>query len=56
MIADFNTKPLQGALFYFFRNKIMGVKPEKFEKYKDNYVEILKQYDPYFGEDDLDDI
>ena len=25
MIADFNTKPLQGALFYFFKNKIMGV-------------------------------
>ena len=29
MIADFkNTKPLQGALFYFFRNKIMGISTE----------------------------
>ena len=56
MIANFNTKPLQGALFYFFRNKIMGVKPEDFKKYKDNYVKILKQYDLYFDEDDLYDI
>ena len=56
MIADFNTKPLQGALIYFFRNKIMGIKPEDFEKYKDNYVEILKQYNLYFDKDDLYDI
>ena len=32
MIADYNTKPLQEALFYFFRNKVMGVRTEDFEK------------------------
>ena len=56
MIADYNTKPLQGSLFYYFRNKIMGLKTEEFKKYKDNYVEILKQYELYSDEDDLYDL
>ena len=55
MIANFNTKPLQGALFYF-SDKIMGVKPEDFKKHKDNNVKILKPYDLYFDKDDLYDI
>ena len=53
MIADYNTKPLQGLLFYYFRDKIMGVKTEDFKKYKDNYVEILKQYELYSDKDNL---
>ena len=56
MIADYNTKPLQGKLFYHFRNKIMGIKLEDFTKYKDNYVEILKQYELWDDEDDLYDL
>ena len=56
MIADYNTKPLQGKLFYYFRNKIMGIKLEDFKKYKDNYVEILKQYELWYDEDDLYDL
>ena len=56
MIADYNTKPLQGKLFYYFRNKIMGIKLEDFTKYKDNCVEILKQYELWDDEDDLYDL
>ena len=53
MIADFSTKPLQGAIFVEFRNKMQGIESEDFEKYKRQYVEILKQYDLYENEDDL---
>ena len=53
MIADFSTKPLQGAIFVEFRNKMQGIESEDFEKYKSQYVEILKQYDLYENEDDL---
>ena len=44
MIADFNTKPLQGKIFYYFRNKIMGIKPEEYNSYKKAYQEVLEQY------------
>ena len=53
MIAGFSTKPLQGAIFVEFRNKMQGVKAEDFGKYKRQHVEILKQYDLYENEDDL---
>ena len=53
MIADFSTKPLQGAIFVEFRNKMQGIESEDFEKYKRQYVEILKQYHLYENEDDL---
>ena len=56
MVADYNTKPLQGSLFYYFRNKIMGIKNEDFKRYKDMYVESLKQYGLYGNEDDLYDL
>ena len=56
MVADYNTKPLQGSLFYYFRNKIMGIKNEDFKRYKDMYVESLKQYGLYENEDDLYDL
>ena len=45
MIADFCTKPLQGAIVVEFRNKMQGIQVEDFRKYKRHYVEILKQYD-----------
>ena len=56
MIADYNTKPLQGKLFVNFRNKIMGIRTEDFPKYKDLYKEILERYDLYENEDDLFEI
>ena len=34
MIVDFNTKPLQGKLFFYFRDKIMGIRKEDFGRYK----------------------
>ena len=45
MIADYNTKPLQGKLFIEFRNLIMGVNEEDFGMYKERYAEILKRYE-----------
>ena len=53
MIADFSTKPLQGAIFVEFRNKIQGIQADDFGNYKRQYVEILKQYDLYENEDNL---
>ena len=47
MIADYNSKPLQGKLFYGFRNVIMGIREEDFPLYKDRYRKVLKQYDLY---------
>jgi hypothetical protein len=43
-IADFSTKPLQGAQFYKFRNAILGIKAEDEESYKQEYLKILEQY------------
>lgn len=53
MIADFNTKPLQGKIFYYFRNKIMGIKPEEYDSYKKTYQEVLEHYDLFENEEDL---
>ena len=53
MIADYNSKPLQGKLFYDNRNRLMGLNTEDFDKYKEAYVEILKSYELYENEDDL---
>jgi hypothetical protein len=44
MIADFFTKPLQGAQFYKFRDAILGIKAEDEESYKQEYLKILEQY------------
>ena len=44
MIADFFTKPLQGAQFYKFRNAILGIKAEDFAQYEKEYDQILKEY------------
>ena len=56
IIAGFSTKPLQGAIFVEFRNKIQGIRAEDFNEYKRQYIEILKQYDLYENEDNLSDI
>lgn len=45
MVADYNSKPLQGKLFTDLRNLIMGVKEQDFLSYKNRYAEVLKQYD-----------
>jgi len=44
MIADFFTKPLQGALFYKFRNAVLGIHSDDFEEYKKKYYEMLEKY------------
>jgi hypothetical protein len=44
MIADYFTKPLQGALFRKFRNLILGVKEEDFEQYRKEYFATLQRY------------
>jgi len=53
MIADFFTKPLQGALFYKFRDAILGIKEEDFDKYKEKYYQILEKYRQLNEEFDL---
>ena len=47
MVADYNSKPLQGMLFIRLRNIILGVRVEDFNKYKEDYLAVLKQYDLY---------
>ena len=42
MLADFYTKPLQGALFLKHQNKIMGVEPDDFSTYQKEYDEYTK--------------
>ena len=56
MIADYNSKPLQGKLFYDNRNRLMGLDVNEFDRYKSMYVEVLKAYNLYTNEDDLSNI
>ena len=56
LIADYNSKPLQGSLFAKHRNVILGVREEDFDLYKEMYVAVLKQYDLYINEEDLFDL
>ena len=55
MIADYNSKPLQGQLFIHMRNLLLGIKPEDFDEYKRRYRAILEKYELFDGgcEDDL---
>lgn len=53
MIADYSTKPLQGAKFVEFRDLMLGINACDYEEYKRQYVAILKQYDLYENEEDL---
>ncbi len=57
MEADYNSKSLQGKLFFGFRNLIMGVKEADFGVYKDRYFEVVKPYELYDeAESDLLDL
>ena len=38
MIADYFTKPLQGALFRKFRDLIMGIDMNDYEQYRERYL------------------
>ena len=38
MMADFFTKPLQGSLFKKHGNNILGLTPETYNKYRDEYI------------------
>ena len=53
MIADYNSKPTQCKLFVDFRNTIMGIKFEYYDRYKKMYEEVLKQYDLFEDENYL---
>ena len=37
MIADYFTKPLQGSLFRWFRNAVLGMTDSEYLQYKDDY-------------------
>ena len=56
MVADYQSKPLQGMLFVDHRNMIMGINPEDFDRYKRMYVKVLMHYELYADEDNLFDI
>jgi hypothetical protein len=53
MIADYSTKPLQGSKFVEFRDLMLGILKADYAKYKEQYIAVLKQYDLYENEDDL---
>eukprot|EP00536_Pseudo-nitzschia_multiseries_P013814 jgi/Psemu1/36490/gm1.36490_g len=44
MIADFFTKPLQGALFYKFCDAVLGIDAKDFDEYRRKCYETLKKY------------
>ena len=56
MIADFSTKPLQGAKFIEFRDEMQGIRATDYADYKRQYMAVLKQYGLDENEDDLDDL
>ena len=44
MIADYFTKPLQGAFFCKFHNLVLGIIEKDYDQYKLMYQEILVEY------------
>ena len=57
MIADYSSKPTQGALFIFQRNTILGVKEEDFGMHKQWHKRVLERYELWDElESDLFDI
>ena len=42
MIADYFTKPLQGSLFRYFRDLIMGISMNDYEQYRERYHFLAK--------------
>ena len=53
MIADYSTKPLQGARFVEFLDKIQGIQAKDLDEYKKQYVEVLKEYSFFEERDDV---
>ena len=45
IIADFYTKPLQGALFAKHRNSMLGIDPEDMSKYVKAHAEYIASLD-----------
>jgi hypothetical protein len=56
MIADYSTKPLQGAKFIEFRDLMLGIIKSNYALYKEQYIAVLKRYDLYDNEDDLESL
>ena len=56
MIANFNTKPMQGTKFIKFRNQILGICETDYDEYKKEYIAVLKQYDLLKDKDDLGEL
>ena len=56
MIADFSTKPLQGSKFIEFRDQMQGIRAEDYDDYKRQYIAVLKAYDLYENEEDLESL
>ena len=44
MVADFFTKPLQGELFFKFRNVVLGIDPEDHDAYQRNFDEVIRKH------------
>ena len=44
MIADYFSKPLQGKIFHQFRDLILGINPDDYEIYKQQFTTILQKY------------
>ena len=44
MIADYFSKPLQGKIFHQFRDLILGINPDDYELYKQQFTIILEKY------------
>ena len=44
MVADFFTKPLQGKLFFEFRNTVLGIDPEDCDACQRNFDEVIKKH------------
>ena len=57
MLADYNSKPLQGQLFVDMRDRMLGIRCEDYDIYKAWYKAILDQYDLFdTAEDDLSNL
>jgi hypothetical protein len=56
MIVDFSTRPLQGSKFIEFRDQMQGIRAEDYDDYKRQYIAVLKAYDLYENEEDLESL
>ena len=52
MIADYNSKPLQGQIFLDLRDQMLGINIEDYELYKSWYKAILEQYDLFDADEE----